>query len=323
MTLRCTAALLRLWKKHGNPHPTASDTATGDWFGNVFKIGGKSYFIFVSSKTLISIITHAAPGFPLPEFIPTLHQALLDSEIPKALVDTEFERLNSITLAQTNDRRVLNAMAKMVRDLEALRRLEGASFDPTSSNVLRWLWPKPMMLLGAASPVEAVRAALGMKGVPPIPPPPPVRPTRTHKTRTTAPSGGDSRFAVRALLQRAVDENIRIPTLYRLLTEITDNPGADLAWFVAHDPDERVNGGATALLFEGLGKDVLPPKHRRHLHDGAVSVLLRAIQAEKVLPARKKHIGVLLHQMQVELTPGEHMTIHPDILDSILDPEDE
>ena len=316
MILRCTAALLKKWDFGGEAKPRASTTATGDWFANTFKLGRKEYLLFASAKTLVSVVTRAAPHFSLPEFIPALYGAMLEAGIPEDKVKAEFERLSPIVLSKTNDRRVLGSMTDMIHLMEKAHARE-AAYDPTSPEARRKLWDTPFKFLGdLIAPAPALRAAFGEEtGLAPmrkpdvdlpapegglfdkLPAPPPAKAPAPAAPATK----GDTRFAVRALLQRAEAEEMTPPALLRALADASRDPGGDLSWIIGHDHDEEIVMGAVFLLFKATEEDMLTEAAFDRLAQGAAPVLERALRSADVADRRKAMIGTLMHRLGVPL----------------------
>jgi hypothetical protein len=61
----CTSALLKSLNVNSAPPPLHSDSALGDWFGDIFTVATTRYVIYTNGKTLLPLVTRFCPTLPL------------------------------------------------------------------------------------------------------------------------------------------------------------------------------------------------------------------------------------------------------------------
>lgn len=335
LTLRCTAKMLKKFSSKGDPKPLASSNALGDWFGNLFKIGRKEYFLFTNSRSLISIVTSAHSQIPLSEFVPHLYELLVGYGVTEKRVDTELKTMSPITLVKTNDRSVLGSMNDFIRHLRFKGEEVGSEFDPTSPDIHHALWELPMGALDYNCPVDVAlnilegrdpltpsesrekrmrdrvegtenesKKKLAAKASPALTV---MRPDGSSK-RYVAPVASDlaTRKDVQELVAKSIGSDESPIFTLRDVFDISDDPGGDLAWLVVNAPEERVFMHAVILLFSATEEDYIPADVAAVMRTGVIRVLEAAMYDPDVPDRRKIVAGPLLARMGAEIPEDEY-----------------
>jgi len=115
-TLRATGALLARWKVRPEPEPPRCETVLGDWFATFARYGRRQLLIAMSGKTLLPIVLDVAPARELvPCLSIELMKVLVTLGAPDDAINAELAKMTEVTIAKTNDRRVVGSLTEFQR----------------------------------------------------------------------------------------------------------------------------------------------------------------------------------------------------------------
>ncbi|MDF1512669.1 MAG: hypothetical protein P1S60_02550 [Anaerolineae bacterium] len=108
---RCTKKLIQKLGLPVIPDPPPPTTRLGDWYGNVLNAGRQRLMIFVSDRSLLSIVMPLRERHDLlKNFKLRLAMQLLHLDIDAQLVSTELDQMETVVIAPTANRSVLGSM---------------------------------------------------------------------------------------------------------------------------------------------------------------------------------------------------------------------
>jgi len=102
-------------------------------------------------------------------------------------------------------------------------------------------------------------------------------------------------------LRRTAEEGEPLADHLRRLVEETGDPGAELAWLAAYDPDEPVRSDAGMLLVVAGDDPNVPRDARESIEVSAAPVILSALRDSRVGDERKLLLGSLLSHLGFDL----------------------
>jgi hypothetical protein len=96
----------------------ASDTALGDWYVNRIVVDRRPLLIFVSSTSLLPMLSPARDVADIPNRFPDLVQARLERQgIPRQLVQAEVLAMRPVRVGRTLDRSVTGIMVDFAKSV--------------------------------------------------------------------------------------------------------------------------------------------------------------------------------------------------------------
>jgi hypothetical protein len=115
--LRATKKVLRMLKQSARNNDV-SDTSLGDWYINRVVIDRRPLLLFVSSKSLLTMVIPAQNVKTLPErFAGLVTERLLRLGVDSSLVDSEMEVMRTVRVGPTKDRSVTGSMVDFAKAL--------------------------------------------------------------------------------------------------------------------------------------------------------------------------------------------------------------
>ena len=115
--LRATQKVLKSLEKSAADEET-SDTALGDWYVNRTVVDHKPLLLFVSSRSLLAMVTRAQKVKLLPEHFPDrLSKRLERLDVDSAVIDSEVEATQPVRVGRTRDRSVMGTMVDFAKVL--------------------------------------------------------------------------------------------------------------------------------------------------------------------------------------------------------------
>lgn len=98
--------------------PAVSDTALGDWYVNRLVVDRRPLLLFVSSRSLLSILTPARDIPMLPDRLPVLvHERLRRFGITEHLIGCELNAMQPVWIGKTMDRSVLGVLVEFAKTI--------------------------------------------------------------------------------------------------------------------------------------------------------------------------------------------------------------
>jgi hypothetical protein len=117
VTLRATKKVLR-YLPASSGTSESSTTALGDWYVNRLVIDRQPLLLLLSAKSLLTMVTPARDLRSLPARLADLvGDRLRRLGVAPALVAAELSAMNELSVAPTNDRRVLGYLTKFTIEL--------------------------------------------------------------------------------------------------------------------------------------------------------------------------------------------------------------
>jgi hypothetical protein len=112
--LRCTAKLLRRLKCDPGAAAT-STTRLGDWYGNLFNVGRQQYAMFMSERSLLTIVTLTREIDPPTERLGrALRPLLKELKVASTLIDEEIGQMEACAITATDNRSALGSMNDLI-----------------------------------------------------------------------------------------------------------------------------------------------------------------------------------------------------------------
>ena len=110
------------------PDPPQPTTRLGDWYGNTLNTGRQRLMIFVSDRSLLSIIMPLRERHEmLKNFKLRLAMLLLHLDVDVHLVTSELDQMETVVIAQTANKSVLGSM----NDFSQITKVYLANDDST------------------------------------------------------------------------------------------------------------------------------------------------------------------------------------------------
>lgn len=118
IVLRATKKVLRFLDPTGGMEPPPSDTALGDWYVNRIVVDARPLLLFLSSRSLLTILEPARGLRALSRRLPELVGARLRRlGIPGALVEAELAVMQPVLVAPTRDRVALGYLVDFAKSV--------------------------------------------------------------------------------------------------------------------------------------------------------------------------------------------------------------
>jgi hypothetical protein len=153
--LRCTRRLLRRLNEPIVPADSVPtpDARLGDWHATEIVVRRKHLALAVCGVTLLPVLLPAAPYKTLgARMVGATGEMLRALGIPEGAVVAQEHSMRDVTLAATNDRRVLGSMNDFIRMLDSYLR------EPSLTDAALRLAEAPCGPIGMESPDDATRA---------------------------------------------------------------------------------------------------------------------------------------------------------------------
>lgn len=116
IVLRATRKVLCFLPPTQEADPTPSDTALGDWYVNRIVVDAQPLLLFLSSRSLLTIIEPARGLRTLPTRLPELVGARLRRlGIAPSIVEAELAVMNPVLVAPTRDRVALGYLVDFAK----------------------------------------------------------------------------------------------------------------------------------------------------------------------------------------------------------------
>jgi hypothetical protein len=118
--LRCTKRLLERLRVPPARDDSEPTTRLGDWYGNLLFRPGQQLVLLVNQRTLLPVITQAAPTASIPARFPTAVADVLRAlGVPAPAVEAELREMSDVRIGRTNSRQVLGSMTDFAYLLDA------------------------------------------------------------------------------------------------------------------------------------------------------------------------------------------------------------
>ena len=115
--LRATQKVLKSLEKSAADEE-ASDTALGDWYVNRTVVDRKPLLLFVSSRSLLAMLTYARNVKALPDHFPDLlGERLGRLGVDSAVIGSEVGATQPVRVGRTRDRSVMGTMVEFAKVL--------------------------------------------------------------------------------------------------------------------------------------------------------------------------------------------------------------
>jgi hypothetical protein len=125
VVLRATHKVLKMMPQTASS-AEASDTALGDWYVHRIVVDRKPLLLFVSSESLLAILTPARDVKTLPGRFPGIVADRLGRPaVDRDLVDAEAAAMSTVRVGRTRDRSVLGQMVDFAKAIPYYLPVDG------------------------------------------------------------------------------------------------------------------------------------------------------------------------------------------------------
>ncbi|MGQ3053088.1 MAG: DUF6933 domain-containing protein [Roseateles sp.] len=155
--LRCTQKLLTRLNCTPDSEPPLTDTALGDWYANLIRVGRIQVVLAVSERSLLPVVVPARDGRALVQRLrEALAPMLFAIGVPPDDVTAECGAMQRWAVGKTANRRVLGSLNDLAFQLEA-----GLLNFPDRTLLAQSLWlaKTPLKFIDYAAPDQATTAA--------------------------------------------------------------------------------------------------------------------------------------------------------------------
>lgn len=159
--LRCTQKLLDRLECPPDPEPAPPDTALGDWYANLIRVGRVQVVLAVSERSLLPVVVPARDARSLVQRLgEAVGEMLVAVGIPEDDVIAERGAMQHWTVGKTANRRILGSLNDLAFQLQVgLHR----SPDRTLLTQSLWLAKTPMKVIDYGAPDQATLAAFAAR----------------------------------------------------------------------------------------------------------------------------------------------------------------
>lgn len=154
---RCTQKLLDRLKVTPEPQPAPSDTALGDWYANLVRVGRVQVVLAVSERSLLPVVLPARDGRSLMLRLGEALEPVLSAVgVPAEDVIAERGAMERGVWGKTANRRVLGSLNDLAFQLQTAMQ----DFpDRTLLAHSLWLAQTPLKVIDYGAPDQATLAA--------------------------------------------------------------------------------------------------------------------------------------------------------------------